>query len=158
MEKLYIKWEDMNLEVEVVEGFIKTIKFIEENEIKIGSKSKVVSKIKKQLVAYFEGKQKKLDLEVLIEGTDFQKKVWNELLKIPYGEKRTYGEIAKNIGNPKAYRAVGMACNKNKIPIVIPCHRVIGANQKLVGFAGGLKVKSILLDLESTNKEGDKNV
>lgn len=83
-----------------------------------------------------------------MSGTDFQQKVWNELKKIPYGTTCTYGEIAVRIGNPKASRAVGNACNKNPIPILIPCHRVVGSKGDLVGFASGLDVKKHLLDLE----------
>ena len=106
---------------------------------------------KKQLDEYFAGIRKEFDIPIKLEGTDFQIKVWKELLKIPYGETCTYLDIAKHIGNPKAYRAVGMANNKNKIMIIIPCHRVIGSNKKLVGYAGGLDVKEKLLKLEKEN-------
>lgn len=102
----------------------------------------------KQLNEYFEGKRNVFDLPLAPEGTEFQKKVWNALKEIPFGETKSYGEIAKIIGNEKASRAVGMANNKNPIMIVIPCHRVIGSNGKLVGYAGGLEVKGMLLNLE----------
>ena len=102
----------------------------------------------KQLNEYLEGKRNLFDLPLAPEGTEFQNKVWNALKEIPFGETRSYGEIAKIIGNEKASRAVGMANNKNPIMIVIPCHRVIGANGKLVGYAGGVEVKEILLNLE----------
>lgn len=102
----------------------------------------------KQLKEYFEGNRKKFDLPLDAEGTEFQKKVWNELLNIPYGETKSYKDIAVAIGNEKACRAIGMANNKNPIPIVIPCHRVIGSNGKLVGYAGGLNVKEKLLNIE----------
>ena len=82
-------------------------------------------------------------------GTDFQKKVWKALTTIPFGETRSYGQIAQQIGNPKAVRAVGAANGKNPISIIAPCHRVIGANGQLTGFAGGLEVKALLLGLES---------
>ncbi|MBR2062235.1 MAG: methylated-DNA--[Anaerotignum sp.] len=82
------------------------------------------------------------------KGTEFQQKVWKALTEIPYGETRTYGEIAAAVGNPKAARAVGMANNKNPIGIIIPCHRVVGANGKLVGYAGGMEKKAFLLELE----------
>ena len=85
------------------------------------------------------------------QGTDFQKRVWEALIQIPYGETRTYKEIAAAAGNPKASRAVGMANNRNPIPIIIPCHRVIGTNGSLTGYAGGLKVKEYLLKLEREN-------
>lgn len=102
----------------------------------------------KQMQEYFEGKRREFSLPLEMGGTEFQKKVWNELLKIPYGDTRNYGEIAKNIGNPKAARAVGMANHDNKIAIVIPCHRVIGKNHKLVGYGLGLDKKEYLLNLE----------
>ena len=102
----------------------------------------------KQLNEYLEGKRNLFDLPLAPEGTEFQKKVWNALKEIPFGETKSYGEIAKIIGNEKASRAVGMANNKNPIMIVVPCHRVIGANGKLVGYAGGVEVKEMLLNLE----------
>jgi len=105
----------------------------------------------KQLNEYFDGKRKSFDLPLEPKGTEFQNKVWNALKEIPFGETRSYGEIAKIIGNEKASRAVGMANNKNPIAIIVPCHRVIGANGKLVGYAGGLDLKEKLLKLESNN-------
>ena len=93
----------------------------------------------------------KLSICPLPKGTEFQQKVWKALQEIPYGETRTYGEIAAAIGNPKAARAVGMANNKNPIGIIIPCHRVVGANGKLVGYAGGMEKKEFLLELERNN-------
>lgn len=101
-----------------------------------------------QLDAYFKGKLTTFDIELNIQGTDFQKKVWQQLVKIPYGETISYGELAKRIGNPKASRAVGMANGKNPISIIVPCHRVIGKNGSLTGFGGGLEAKKTLLDLE----------
>ena len=88
------------------------------------------------------------DLPLHEEGTPFQKKVWEELRRIPYGETRSYGQVAAAIGNPKAFRAVGMANNKNPIMIITPCHRVIGGNGALVGYAGGLNIKRYLLEIE----------
>ncbi|MGG7165348.1 methylated-DNA--[protein]-cysteine S-methyltransferase [Clostridium ihumii] len=102
----------------------------------------------RQLQEYFSGVRTKFELPLNPKGTDFMKDVWSALEKIPYGETKTYGEIAKIIGRDKAYRAVGLANNKNPIPIFIPCHRVIGANGKLVGYAGGLNIKKQLLELE----------
>lgn len=102
----------------------------------------------KQILEYLEGERKEFTLPLLIKGTKFQEKVWNALLQIPYGETRTYGEIAKQIGNEKASRAVGGANHNNPIMIVVPCHRVIGSNKKLVGYAGGLDIKEALLKLE----------
>ncbi|WP_419726242.1 methylated-DNA--[protein]-cysteine S-methyltransferase [Terrisporobacter petrolearius] len=103
----------------------------------------------KQLKEYFEGNRRDFDLPLETRGTEFQKKVWDELLKIPYGETKSYKDIAIAIGNEKACRAIGMANNKNHIPIIIPCHRVIGSNGKLVGYAGGLNVKEKLLNIEN---------
>lgn len=102
----------------------------------------------KELNEYLDGKRSSFDLPLEPQGTEFQKKVWNVLKEIPFGETRNYGEIAKIIGNEKASRAVGMANNKNPIAIIVPCHRVIGANGKLVGYAGGLDLKEKLLNLE----------
>ena len=106
----------------------------------------------KQLYNYFLGRQKIFTLPLAPAGTEFMKNVWKSLQDIPYGETRSYKEIAQSIGNPKASRAVGLANNKNPIPIFIPCHRVIGANGKLVGFGGGLQMKAYLLELEKQHK------
>ena len=102
----------------------------------------------KQLMDYLAGKRKSFELPLAPEGTEFQQNVWKALQEIPCGEIRSYGEVAKSIGQPKAPRAVGMANNKNPILIFIPCHRVVGANGKLVGYAAGLDVKKYLLNLE----------
>ncbi|AKB18938.1 methylated-DNA--[protein]-cysteine S-methyltransferase [Methanosarcina sp. WWM596] len=109
------------------------------------------SEISRQLEAYFAGKLKSFEVKLAPEGTEFQKSVWRSLCEISYGETRTYGEIAKIIGNPKASRAVGFANNRNPISIIVPCHRVIGANGKLTGYASGLDIKEFLLKLEENN-------
>jgi methylated-DNA-[protein]-cysteine S-methyltransferase len=109
----------------------------------------VLMEVERQLKDYFAGKLKRFSIKLDPLGTDFQKKVWEALLTIPFGETRSYGQIAKQIGKPKAVRAVGAANGKNPISIIAPCHRVIGANGTLTGFAGGLKVKANLLRLES---------
>ena len=103
-----------------------------------------------QLEEYFIKKRKTFDLPLKLEGTDFQKQVWKALLTIPYGKTATYKDIAKIIGNEKASRAVGMANNKNKLLILIPCHRIIGSNGNLTGYAGGLEIKQKLLNLEKS--------
>lgn len=105
----------------------------------------------RQLTEYFGGRRRKFDLPIEMEGTDFQIKVWQALCDIPYGETRNYGEIASAVGSPKASRAVGGANHKNQIMIIVPCHRVIGANGSLVGFGGGLPVKEYLLNIEKQN-------
>lgn len=109
---------------------------------------------KKQLDEYFEGKRKSFDFPTRLEGTEFQKKVWNALKLIPYGETVTYKHISKLVGCPKGYRAVGLANNKNPISIVYPCHRVIGSDGSLTGYGGGLDVKAKLLELESKYLNG----
>jgi methylated-DNA-[protein]-cysteine S-methyltransferase len=101
-----------------------------------------------QLQEYFEGKRKVFDLPLNPRGTEFQKKVWDALKTIPYGERWSYKQVAESIGKPTAARAVGMANNKNPLMIVVPCHRVVGANGDLVGYAGGLHIKEMLLKLE----------
>lgn len=108
----------------------------------------ILKETKKQLNEYFEGSRKEFTVPLNPKGTKFMKEVWTALQQIPYGEVRTYGQIAKNIGHPKAARAVGMANHRNPIPILIPCHRVIGANGKLVGYALGVERKEFLLKLE----------
>jgi methylated-DNA-[protein]-cysteine S-methyltransferase len=105
-----------------------------------------------QLTEYFQGKRTRFDLQLDVEGTPFQKAVWGELLRIPYGETRTYGEIAKAIGRPGAARAVGMANHDNPIAVVIPCHRVIGRDGSLTGYAGGVHLKARLLSIERRHR------
>jgi methylated-DNA-[protein]-cysteine S-methyltransferase len=101
-----------------------------------------------QLEAYFAGKLEEFDVPLVPEGTPFQQKVWKNLCDIPFGETISYGELARRIGNPNASRAVGLANGTNPIPIIIPCHRVIGSNGKLTGYGGGLPIKEKLLALE----------
>lgn len=101
-----------------------------------------------QLTAYFAGELLTFDVEFDLQGTEFQQRVWNALLTIPYGETRSYGEIAEQIGAPNAARAVGLANGHNPISIIVPCHRVIGATGKLTGYGGGLQRKQTLLQLE----------
>lgn len=112
----------------------------------------LIKKTIKELKEYLEGKRKIFDIPIDTQGTEFQEKVWNALLEIPYGETKSYEDIAKMVGCPKGARAVGMANYNNKIIIIIPCHRVIGKNGKLVGYAGGLPVKEKLLQIESNYK------
>lgn len=101
-----------------------------------------------QLESYFQGELQDFHLSLTLEGTKFQIAVWEALTKIPYGETRSYGDLAKHIGRPKAFRAVGAANSLNPIPLIIPCHRVISSNGKLAGFGGGIKTKEYLLNLE----------
>lgn len=108
----------------------------------------VLLEAERQLQGYFEGTLEKFSLQLAFAGTEFQKKVWEALVSIPFGETRSYAQIAQQVGSPKAVRAVGAANGKNPISIIAPCHRVIGSNGKLTGFAGGMEAKAFLLGLE----------
>ena len=107
---------------------------------------------RRQLSAYFAGTLQEFDLPLALQGTPFQQKVWNELRNIPFGQTWSYGELARRIGQPTASRAVGLANGKNPISVIVPCHRVIGANGKLVGYGGGLDRKTTLLQLEQPGR------
>ncbi len=109
-----------------------------------------------QLDEYFQGKRKQFDLPLSYEGTDFQQRVWRELQKIPYGETRSYEDIAVGAGSPKAQRAVGQANNRNPIMIIVPCHRVIHKNGDISGYACGIEAKRYLLELEKNKNEADQ--
>jgi methylated-DNA-[protein]-cysteine S-methyltransferase len=102
----------------------------------------------RQLCEYFGGERRRFDLPLVVEGTPFRVRVWHALERIPFGETVSYGRVGEWIGSPDSSRAVGMACGANPLPIVIPCHRVIGANGKLVGFGGGLAMKQAMLEFE----------
>lgn len=121
-----------------------------EKDIEV-KETKLIKEAASQLNEYLSGSREDFSIPFDLEGTEFQVKVWNELIKIPYGETRTYKEIAEKMGNPKAARAIGMANNKNPILIMIPCHRVVGKNKSLVGYAGGLEMKEKLLQIEHKN-------
>jgi len=123
----------------------------------VSPKSPLLMRTQKALSDYFSGRETSFSLPLDLQGTPFQKAVWKELLRIPYGKTRTYGEIAQRIGKPKAARAVGMACHRNPVGILVPCHRVIGANGELTGYAGGLKTKQTLLELEQRHGKGKIN-
>ena len=103
----------------------------------------------RQLQAYFRGELEEFDVPLAMEGTEFQIRVWNALRTIPYGETISYAQLARRVGNPKAVRAVGLANGSNPIPIIVPCHRVIGSDGSLTGFGGGLSTKKKLLELEN---------
>ena len=105
-------------------------------------------RLKEQLDEYFDGKRRTFEIPIRPKGTAFQLRDWEELQRIPYGETRTYKDIAQAIGCPKGYRAVGLANNRNPVIILIPCHRVVGSNGKLVGYAGGVDLKEKLLEIE----------
>lgn len=111
----------------------------------------ILEKTRKQLDEYLEGRRREFDIPLLMVGTDFQKSVWNALLKVPYGATSTYLRLAERIKNKKAYRAVGNANAANPISIIVPCHRIIGSDGELVGYGGGLSIKKRLLRLERSN-------
>jgi methylated-DNA-[protein]-cysteine S-methyltransferase len=113
----------------------------------------VLVETERQLKEYFAGRRKEFNVRLDLAGTTFQRKVWSALLTIPFGETRSYGEIARQIGSPSAVRAVGAANGRNPVSIITPCHRVIGSTGRLTGFAGGLEVKAQLLALEGTQSE-----
>jgi methylated-DNA-[protein]-cysteine S-methyltransferase len=117
---------------------------------KVTTENSLVANVFKQLKEYFKRKRREFELPLDIIGTDFQKRVWNELLKIPYGKTITYNQLALNLGDKKVIRAAAAANGANPLPIVIPCHRVIGSDGNLVGYGGGLDVKQQLLELEGS--------
>ena len=138
-----------NIVIKEEDGCITKVYFErEETKVEPTTETWLIKKTKKELAEYLEGKRKRFDIPVQTKGTPFQEKVWNALKQIPYGQTKSYQEIAILIGNPKAVRAVGMANHRNPVGILIPCHRVIGKNGKLVGYAGGLSKKEALLKLE----------
>ncbi|MBK9403028.1 MAG: methylated-DNA--[protein]-cysteine S-methyltransferase [Ignavibacteria bacterium] len=149
--KAYYESEPGLIEITAGETGIITLYFTKKkSNLKSDSKSFPVhlKDCIRQLDEYFKGKRMTFDLPLIISGTDFQKKVWNELKKIPFGKTASYKEIALKAGNIKAVRAIGNANNKNKIAVIIPCHRVIGSDGKLSGYAGGVKRKKWLLEHE----------
>ncbi len=141
------------LEIEENNNYIVSVKLIKElsNDKYVDDNNIILNMAKQQINEYFLRKRKIFDLPIKFNGTEFQKSVWNSLLNIPYGKTKSYKDVAKDIGNIKACRAVGMANNKNPIMIIVPCHRVIGTNGKLVGYACGLNIKKKLLELETDN-------
>jgi methylated-DNA-[protein]-cysteine S-methyltransferase len=141
--------------VEIVsdENSIIALSFVEEAiENNAQAVPKVLQAALQQIDEYFEGRRSVFDLELKAEGTEFQQKVWRSLVEVPYGETACYGDIAKAVGNSKGSRAVGGANNKNKIAIMIPCHRIVGADGSLTGYAGGLWRKEWLLKHEKNHK------
>ena len=147
-EKFYYKSPIGILEIELKNDTIQRFRVVESCS-KISERTGYFAEVAKQLDEYFAGKRTKFELNISPKGTEFQKKVWAELLKIPYGKTKSYQEIAETIGNPNAQRAVGSACNKNPILLIIPCHRVVSKTGKLTGFACCIDRKEQLLKLEA---------
>ncbi|NTV77680.1 MAG: methylated-DNA--[protein]-cysteine S-methyltransferase [Clostridiales bacterium] len=138
-----------DITIQADESFLHSVSFGAGESLE-GSREEnsLIKKCILQIEEYLDGNRKLFDLPMNPKGTEFQKKVWKALLEIPYGETRSYGEIARRIGTPGGSRAVGMANNKNPLAIIVPCHRVIGADGRLVGYGGGLPRKEKLLELE----------
>jgi len=127
--------------------------FIDNNaELSDAGGNDLITETVHELTEYFSGTRSSFDLPLNPSGTAFQKRVWEQLQRIPYGQTCSYGDIAKAVGNPKAARAVGLANNRNPIMIIIPCHRVIGADGSLTGYGGGIEIKKFLLDLEAAHQ------
>ena len=129
------------------------VPFISVSELGTSPTGAILQKTQKQLNEYFEGKRKTFDLKLVLQGSEFQMKVWQQLLKIPHGETRSYKDIAKILKSPQASRAVGTANGKNPISLIVPCHRVINSGGGLGGYAGGLPTKTTLLNLEKVHSK-----
>ena len=148
MEKSYYKSPIGILEIICENGELVSLKLVDYCE-KSNIKTDFIKDIKNQLGEYFSGKRTTFDIKINPTGTDFQKMVWKELQNIPYGETKSYSEIAAATGNKNAQRAVGNACNKNPIMIIIPCHRVVSKNNNIGGYAYGRSIKQKLLNIEN---------
>jgi methylated-DNA-[protein]-cysteine S-methyltransferase len=147
----YIKTILGPIKISEVDGFITELLFVKDTyEISDKQKTPLLEEAEKQIKEYLDGTSKRFDLPLAAKGTEFQKTVWEALQRIPYGETRSYKQIATMIGRPDASRAVGMANGKNPILILTPCHRVVGSDGKLTGYAAGLEIKEQLLELEVT--------
>lgn len=129
--------------------------YFEENPLSISSESPLLKEAVAQLKEYFDAKRTQFSLALNPDGTDFQKRVWKQLMEIPFGKTKSYQEIANQLGDPKVIRAAAAANGKNPIAIIIPCHRVIGSDGSLTGYAGGLHRKRWLLDHENPYKQGE---
>lgn len=137
------------LKIEYEDGSVTGLARTEE-PVSAAGRTALTDRVFQQITEYLDGARRTFDFPYLLRGTQFQQKVWRALLNIPYGETRTYSQIAAAVGSPKAARAVGMANHQNPILIAIPCHRVIGADGSLTGYGGGLDMKEALLELERT--------
>lgn len=152
--KTFLKTAEHLLKIESDVHAIKAISFVKQMEDSSEFQPEILENAKQQLQSYFEGNLQSFNLKLDPEGTDFQKKVWDLLYTIPYGKTWTYAEMANKLGDPKVIRAAAAANGKNPVAIVIPCHRVIGTNGSLTGYAGGLENKRFLLDLENRVANG----
>lgn len=148
MKKYYYNSPIGIMEIICTENTLYSLKIIDKFDVS-DKETDFSRNIKTQLEEYFLGKRKNFDININIQGTDFQKQVWQELQKIPFGKTQSYSEIAQLVGRKNAQRAVGSACNKNPIMIIIPCHRIISKNGNIGGFAYGNFIKQKLLELEN---------
>ena len=136
--------------VEASDDVVTSITRLQQAPAEPSSPSTLTDTVAAQLREYFAGERQAFDFPYVLTGTEFQRRVWDELTRIPYGQTRTYGQVAQAIGKPGASRAVGMANNRNPLLVVVPCHRVVGADGSLTGYAAGLDMKQALLELESS--------
>ena len=147
------------LEITATENGISAIKFLDDSaSLPVYKMNERIEQYKLQLCEYFEGARFSFDITIDVEGTEFQKKVWNELLNIPFGQTQSYLELAIRLGDKKSIRAVGLANGKNPLPIIIPCHRIVGSDGSLIGYAGGLWRKKWLLDHEAKFSKSEKQL
>lgn len=153
-QEFFIDSKIGKLLISVSENKIERITFNQPNNSLAGIKPRVVTNLENQLLEYFNGHRKVFEIDYLLNGTDFQKQVWQKLLDIPYGRTISYSKLAAQLGDIKKIRAVANAVGKNPIPIVIPCHRVVGINGSLTGYIGGLAKKKFLIELESNRQLG----
>ncbi|MDR1009251.1 MAG: methylated-DNA--[protein]-cysteine S-methyltransferase [Rickettsiales bacterium] len=130
-------------------GAVRSILFMDDGS---EGHSDLLDEASAQVRAFLDGRLRRFDLPILYDGGEFFMRAWDAMLRIPYGEAQTYGDIASKAGYPRAARAVGMACNRNPLPLIIPCHRVVGANGWIGGFGGGLDIKRKLLEIEGTSR------
>ena len=153
----YLKSPIGQIKITADDNAINSILFVfPDTEMEPENSNDVLLECRKQLNEYFAGKRKVFDVPIYQEGTEFQKKVWNELIKIPYGKTVSYNDIAKKVGGRNMMRAVGAANGKNQISIIVPCHRVIGSDGKLTGYAGGMWRKEWLLKHEDKYSDEEK--
>lgn len=157
MQNLFIShlvWGDLILKIVTNDMAVKEVSFVDRPEQESTNLPEIASETKSQLLEYLEGNRRGFDVMLLPDGTDFQKKVWQMLQQIDFGKTATYAQMAVKLGDPKVIRAAASANGKNPIAIIIPCHRVIGANGELTGYAGGLSRKRFLLDHENRVANG----
>lgn len=151
MNYSYLESPIGTIEIVATDEYLQEVNFVKNVKITNYESNDITELVKKELYEYFFDGRKAFSLVPKLFGTEFQNKVWKKLMQIPYGKTVTYKDIAQEINCPKGYRAIGNANNKNRLPIIVPCHRVIGSDGKLVGYAGGMEIKKYLIDHEIKN-------